>query len=196
MAVAGASLIFSDGLERPLTSDLTIGRGEQNDLVLITKSVSREHARIFCEDDRWYVEDRGSFNGTLLNGQRIQPGARLPLRHADRIQLGSRVILFAHPALADDPNRTESGSEPTPTRPLSPLQLQIVRCLCESWLEGGTLDQLPSNEEIAARLGTPGAVGTVKAALRRAYAKAGVSHLPAHGKRRALCRISRERGWI
>jgi DNA-binding CsgD family transcriptional regulator len=196
MPAGSASLIFNDGLERPLTGDLTIGRDEQNDLVLITKSVSREHARIVCEDERWYVEDRGSFNGTLLNGQRIQPGARLPLRHADRLQLGSQVILFSHPALADDPNRTDPGSEPAVTRPLSPLQLQIVRCLCESWLGGGTLDQLPSNEEIAARLGTPGAVGTVKAALRRAYAKAGVSHLPAHSKRRALCRVAREHGWI
>jgi hypothetical protein len=36
----------------------------------------------------------------------------------------------------------------------------------------------------------------VKAALRRVYAKAGVSVLPAHAKRRALCRIARQRGWI
>ena len=192
----GASLIFSDGLERPLASELSVGRDPANDLVLVTKTVSREHARIVCEDGRWYVEDRGSFNGTLLNGQRVPPGTRLPLRHADRLQLGSQTMVFSQPAEADDPDRTETAQELPVGRPLSPLQLQVVRLLAEPWLEGGTLDQLPSNEEIAAKLGTPGAAGTVKAALRRAYAKAGVSNLPAHAKRRALCRIARERGWI
>jgi FHA domain len=193
---AVASLIFSDGLERPLDSELTVGRDPENDLVLVTKTVSREHARLLCEDGRWYVEDRGSFNGTLLNGQRVPPGTRLPLRHADRLQLGSQTMVFSQPAQADDPDRTETAQEVPTGRPLSPLQLQVVRLLAEPWLDGGTLDQLPSNEEIAAKLGTPGAAGTVKAALRRAYAKAGVSNLPAHAKRRALCRIARERGWI
>ena len=79
---------------------------------------------------------------------------------------------------------------------LSPLQLHVVRCLCESWLEGATLDQLPSNEQIADRLGTPGATGTVKAALRRAYAKVGLTSGTPHAKRRALCRVARQQGWI
>jgi FHA domain len=198
MASHGPSLIFTDGLERALGGDLTIGRGAANDLVLITKTVSREHAKVVYEDGRWYIEDRGSVNGTHLNGHRVPPGARLPLRHADRIQVGSQTMVFSEPAQADDPDRTETGGAelPPPGRPLSPLQLQVVRLLAEPWLDGGTLDQLPSNEEIAAKLGTPGAAGTVKAALRRAYAKAGVSNLPAHAKRRALCRIARERGWI
>jgi ATP/maltotriose-dependent transcriptional regulator MalT len=196
MVTAVASLIFSDGLERPLGDVLTVGRDPANDLVLVTKTVSREHARLVRQEDRWYVEDRGSFNGTLLNGQRVPAGARLPLRHADRLQLGSQTIVFSQPGEAEDPDRTETGQEPPSGRPLSPLQLQVVRLLAEPWLDGGTLDQLPSNEEIAAKLGTPGAAGTVKAALRRAYAKAGVSELPAHAKRRALCRIARGRGWI
>ena len=191
-----ASLIFSDGLERPLGDELTVGRDPANDLVLVTKTVSREHARLVCDEGRWYVEDRGSFNGTLLNGQRVPPGARLPLRHADRLQLGSQTMVFSQPAQGSDPDRTETAQELPTGRPLSPLQLQVVRLLAEPWLEGGTLDRLPSNEEIAEKLGTPGAAGTVKAALRRAYAKAGVSNLPAHAKRRALCRIARERGWI
>ena len=63
-------------------------------------------------------------------------------------------------------------------------------------LAGSSLETLPSNEEIAAQLGTPGATGTVKAALRRIYAKAGLSDQPAHAKRRSLCRVARQNGWI
>jgi hypothetical protein len=193
---AAASLIFNDGLERRLDGDLTIGRDPASDLVLITKTVSREHARITHEGGRWYIEDRGSANGTLLNGHRIPPGTPLPLRHADRVQVGSQAMIFSQPAASEDPDRTETGAE-IPVGPgLSPLQLQVVRELCRPWLDGASLEELPSNEEIAARLGTPGAAGTVKAALRRAYAKAGVSGLAPHAKRRALCRIARERGWV
>src|SRR2546423_11201451 len=50
---------------------------------------------------------------------------------------------------------------------LSPLQTQVVRCLCGPWLEGASLESLPSNEQIASLLGTPGATETVKATLRR-----------------------------
>ena len=79
---------------------------------------------------------------------------------------------------------------------LSPFQRRVVHCLCGPWLAGSSLEELPSNEQIAAELGTPGATGTVKTALRRIYAKAGISDQPAHAKRRALCRIARQRGWI
>jgi len=197
--VMTASLILNDGIERPLDpGELTIGRDPDNDLVLITKTVSRQHARLVFNGGRWLLEDRGSVNGTLLNGHRIQPGAQLPLRHADRIELGSQTIIFNQPDQLADTDRTETAAAlPVgASRALSPLQVQVVGCLCRAWLEGGTLEHLPSNEEIAAELGTPGAAGTVKAALRRAYAKAGVTDLPAHEKRRALCRIARQRGWI
>jgi hypothetical protein len=79
---------------------------------------------------------------------------------------------------------------------LSAFQRQVVQALCGPWLAGASLETLPSNEEIAAKLGTPDATGTVKAALRRIYAKAGLSDQPPHAKRRALCRVARQNGWI
>jgi pSer/pThr/pTyr-binding forkhead associated (FHA) protein len=195
-----ASLVFSDGLEREITEGITLGRAESNDVVLISKTVSRDHARLFEQESRWFVEDLGSLNGTLLNGHRIPARTPLHLRHGDRLQLGGQVLVFTHPAQAQDDERTDPDVEAMPDTDaqvgLSSLQLQVVRLLCEDWLAGGSLEELPSNAEIAARLGTPGAGETVKAALRRAYSKAGVSGLPAHTKRRALCRIARHRGWL
>ena len=47
---------------------VTIGRDESNDLTFSSATVSREHAAVTFTDGRWYVEDRGSFNGTYLNG--------------------------------------------------------------------------------------------------------------------------------
>ena len=191
-------LTFPDGTEHELRDTVSIGRDPSNDVVLESSAVSREHAAVVLRDSRWYVEDRGSFNGTYLNGTRLVPGTPLPLRHADRIAVGPETLIFSWPAQDGDPDTTEALSEVAGSSDaqLSAFQRQVVQALCAPWLAGASLESLPSNEEIAAQLGTPGATGTVKAALRRIYAKAGLSNQPAHAKRRALCRVARQNGWI
>jgi pSer/pThr/pTyr-binding forkhead associated (FHA) protein len=191
-------LTFPDGVEHELTKSVSVGRDPTNDLVMESAAVSREHAAVTFLDGRWYLEDRGSFNGTYLNGTRVVPGTPLPLRHADRISIGTETLLFAWPAQLDDPDTTEPVEEVAGGNgaQLSAFQRQVVQALCGPWLAGSSLETLPSNEQIAAQLGTPGATGTVKAALRRIYAKAGLSDQPAHAKRRALCRVARQNGWI
>jgi pSer/pThr/pTyr-binding forkhead associated (FHA) protein len=191
-------LTFPDGVEHELTESVSVGRDPTNDLVLESSAVSREHAAVTLQDGRWYLEDRGSFNGTYLNGTRVLPGTPLPLRHADRISIGTETLLFSWPAQLDDPDTTEPLEEVAGGNgaQLSAFQRQVVQALCGPWLAGSSLETLPSNEQIAAQLGTPGATGTVKAALRRIYAKAGLSDQPAHAKRRALCRVARQNGWI
>jgi pSer/pThr/pTyr-binding forkhead associated (FHA) protein len=191
-------LTFPDGVEHELTENVAIGRDPTNDLVLESAAVSREHAAVIFQDGRWYLEDRGSFNGTYLNGTRVVPGTPLPLRHADRISIGTETLLFSWPAQLDDPDTTEPLEEVAGGNgaQLSAFQRQVVQALCGPWLAGSSLETLPSNEQIAAQLGTPGATGTVKAALRRVYAKAGLADQPAHAKRRALCRVARQNGWI
>jgi hypothetical protein len=191
-------LTFPDGTEHELEDSMSIGRDTRNDLVLESAAVSRDHAGLMFRDGRWYLEDRGSFNGTFLNGTRVQPGTPLPLRHADRISIGTETLIFSWPAQLEDPDTTEPLEELPGSNgaQLSSFQRQVVQCLCTRWLAGSSLETLPSNEQIAGELGTPGATGTVKAALRRIYAKAGLSDEPAHAKRRALCRVARQRGWI
>jgi predicted component of type VI protein secretion system len=195
---ADIRLTFPDGTEYELKDSVSIGRDTKNDLVMDSAAVSREHAAVTCQDGRWFVEDRGSFNGTYLNGTRVVPGTPLPLRHADRISIGTETLIFSWPAQLEDPDTTEPLQEVAAAdgAQLSAFQRQVVQALCGPWLAGSSLETLPSNEEIAAQLGTPGATGTVKAALRRIYAKAGLSDQPAHAKRRALCRVARLNGWI
>ena len=192
------SLTFADGTEQELTRTVTIGRDAGNDVTLASPTVSREHAAVILRDGRWFLEDRASYNGTFLNGTRVRAGTLLPLRHGDRIGFGSEMVAFSWPAQVLDPDKTDTlhRIEAADSVQLSPFQRQVVECLCGPWLAGESLDTLPSNEEIAEALGTPGATGTVKAALRRIYAKAGLSDRPAHAKRRMLCRIARERGWL
>ena len=104
-------LTFPDGTEHELKDTLTIGRGPENDLTFASSAVSRKHAALVFREGRWYIEDRGSYNGTFLNGTRVNPGTPLPLRHADRISIGAETLLFSWPAQLKDPERTESLEE-------------------------------------------------------------------------------------
>lgn len=67
---------------------LRFGRGLDNDVVLDSLSVSRDHARLTRAGDL-AIEDLGSRNGTFVNGQRIQRARVAP---GDRIRLGATEV--------------------------------------------------------------------------------------------------------
>jgi hypothetical protein len=60
----------------------SVGRSQENDIVINDPNVSRKHARISRADNGFVVEDLGSTNGTLLDGapidrERIESGDEL-----------------------------------------------------------------------------------------------------------------------
>lgn len=55
------------------------------------KGVSRVHAAICRNDDTLTLVDKGSANGTHLNGQRLVPNQPRVLRDGDEIRLGKLV---------------------------------------------------------------------------------------------------------
>jgi serine phosphatase RsbU (regulator of sigma subunit) len=86
--------------EKPYEVDLvkdalTVGRSSSNDLVFNHLSLSRHHAKILKKDDRWFLEDSGSRNGTFLNGVRVRQIS--PLKAGDVIQLGEITLRFTEP---------------------------------------------------------------------------------------------------
>jgi pSer/pThr/pTyr-binding forkhead associated (FHA) protein len=76
--------------------EITIGRSRSCDVPLGSKFASREHARIVKTDDGWAIEDLGSRNGTVLNGE-ILNGPGPEGRHA--ITDGD-VLHIAHYSIA------------------------------------------------------------------------------------------------
>jgi pSer/pThr/pTyr-binding forkhead associated (FHA) protein len=63
-----------------------VGRLDECDIVLPSSSVSRKHARIFIENDRCFIEDLGSANGVVVDGQRVIQ--RRDLGTASQIRVG------------------------------------------------------------------------------------------------------------
>jgi len=58
------------------------------DIELSADVVSRRHLEILRQDNRYWVKDLGSTNGTMLNDDRIIPGNLYELKHNARIGLG------------------------------------------------------------------------------------------------------------
>ena len=81
-------------------SSIWLGRDPNADIIFERDAVmvSRRHAEIKSENGSYTIYDNGSFNGTLVNEQRIS--APTPLYHNDEIQLGlgGPVLRFNAPS--------------------------------------------------------------------------------------------------
>ncbi|MBF0187127.1 MAG: FHA domain-containing protein [Magnetococcales bacterium] len=100
--------------EIPLESDVvTIGRTQENDIVIDHQAVSRQHARISRDQDGQYIiEDCGSRDGLFLKSRqhRIESHA---LQNRDIILIGKHRLRFNNGLPAKPtPTSGESVSEP------------------------------------------------------------------------------------
>ena len=84
------------GRAHALTDEVVkIGRAVENEIVVSSKRISREHACVRREGWRIILEDLGSTNGTFLNGQRLTEAAQL--RDGDQIKVGDVQFVFHDP---------------------------------------------------------------------------------------------------
>jgi serine phosphatase RsbU (regulator of sigma subunit) len=102
---------------------LVIGRSSTSDLPLADRFLSRHHARLFRDGDRYLIEDLGSRNGTLLNGEPVvQP---TPVVAGDVIRI-SGSVLSLQPLDGDvrGPGELSLDSSHTVFRPAAELLAQ------------------------------------------------------------------------
>jgi pSer/pThr/pTyr-binding forkhead associated (FHA) protein len=98
MSTTEAVPFFTDptGREHPLSGEATtIGRAMENDIVITSKRVSREHARVERQGRRRVLVDLGSTNGTFLNDERVL--APVELRDGDCVSIGDVALVFHDP---------------------------------------------------------------------------------------------------
>lgn len=83
--------VQGEPFEHPFDGEsLVLGRASSSDLVLEDRFLSRNHSRVFLDGDRLMIEDLGSRNGTLVNGQPVN--APQPLKPGDMIKISGSVI--------------------------------------------------------------------------------------------------------
>ncbi|MBF0499744.1 MAG: diguanylate cyclase [Candidatus Riflebacteria bacterium] len=75
--------------------DLKIGRAASCDISLNSLSISRQHLHLQVDkENRVWIQDLQSTFGTIVNGQKIIPGVKIPINDGFVIQLSEEVFLF------------------------------------------------------------------------------------------------------
>jgi len=74
------------------SSEITLGRDLDNDIVLQESEVSRNHIHISLRERGHFITDLGTLNGTQVNGERIERGHYL--HKGDHIRIGTMVDMW------------------------------------------------------------------------------------------------------
>lgn len=85
--------------KNPFVMGITLGRVENNDVVIDDTSISRFHAW-FQQDPKlgWVVVDAESKNGCVMNGARLEKNKKTPIADGARVRFGDVDLLFLSPA--------------------------------------------------------------------------------------------------
>jgi hypothetical protein len=84
--------------DRPIQQQISVGRGEYNDLVLRDASVSNVHGWLERDENgSYYLSDARSRNTTRVNEIQLHGGGPTRLAEGDEIWFGSVKVLLSHP---------------------------------------------------------------------------------------------------
>jgi two-component system response regulator AtoC len=93
----------------PATGEVVLGRGQEVDVFVDHRSVSRQHARLRVQPSSIEVVDLGSANGTRVAGKPVARDAATPLHEGEAIELGDAVVVVQR-----------GKADPRPRRPDAP----------------------------------------------------------------------------
>ncbi len=75
----------------------TIGRSPDADIRIMDNTISRNHLKIFRKNNKYFIQDLKSKNGTFVNGERVQAGVEIEVKTGMPLAIGR---VFIH--LSDD----------------------------------------------------------------------------------------------
>ena len=81
---------------------LTVGRAEDSDLIIASTRVSRHHCEIINEEGKLAIRDKGSGNGTFVNGAKIEEQA---LDAADEVRIGPLTFVLEIDGVREKPDK-------------------------------------------------------------------------------------------
>jgi pSer/pThr/pTyr-binding forkhead associated (FHA) protein len=102
--------------------EITIGRKEGNTIRLTERNISRQHCRIQRVNGSYLIHDLGSYNGVLVNGQRVTGEAAV--QPGDEIRVGDYTLLLEEvPNTAADPVPALPDKAPAAVPQVAPMTI-------------------------------------------------------------------------
>ncbi len=86
---------------------MIVGRDKQSEFAIISKKISRNHAKLSFDGTRWHVKDLGSTNGIILNKKKISESV---LENGDVIYFGLIPFRFELCPVVEEKNTVEENN--------------------------------------------------------------------------------------
>lgn len=133
-----AKLYILRGPEKGKSFDLegqtvTVGRGPESDIQIQDRSVSRKHMEIIRKEEKYFIKDLESKNGTYVSNEQIKPGKELEIEQGLPIAVGKSLFCLGEAYWGEDEDLTtvldsvdltkelsESGTVFIQDRPMTP----------------------------------------------------------------------------
>ena len=106
-------------LKVTVSDSLSIGRGSDNDVVLGSKEVSRNHALLSVLNGQLYVKDLTSSNGTFVNNERIESNQSKLLELNDTLGFASFNFTVLQPDVITDADTDTSVANDITAAPVT-----------------------------------------------------------------------------
>jgi len=121
---------------------LTVGRAEDSDLIIASTRVSRHHCEIVNEEGKLTIRDKGSGNGTFVNGAKIEEET---LKPGDEVRIGPLTFVVEIDGVRAKPGRAAAPAQPAP----APKAAKRKAPAAPPKKKGGKDDILASLERLA-----------------------------------------------
>lgn len=112
------------------SSRVSLGSADSNDLSLNADGISRKHLLILVEDDRYFVIDQGSTNGSFMNEERLVPGRKVEFTSFFPVRLGDNVLISLlsdeEGMIFSDMDTQKEPTSPKITRPKSSVESTTI----------------------------------------------------------------------
>ncbi|WP_289048392.1 FHA domain-containing protein [uncultured Psychrobacter sp.] len=143
-----------------VSDSLSVGRGSDNDVVLGSKQVSRNHAVLSVLNGELYVKDLESSNGTFINEQRIEGNKSQRLDANDTLgfagfnfQVNAPVAATldneqAAPAVSDEPVLSANSDTSTESIPAAAEPAIVAPVVSEAADKKPTIEETSIQEPI------------------------------------------------
>lgn len=115
-------LVDSGGREHPIRPGVNV-IGREGDIAIADGRASRRHAQIHSMDGALEIEDLGSTNGTTVEGAKLEPNQKRPLRGGEKIGFGGIDFVLSMPG-AQGGNATQVFASNKTAAIAAPPQLE------------------------------------------------------------------------
>lgn len=113
-----------------IEDSLSVGRGSDNDVVLGSKEVSRNHALLSVLNDKLYIKDLDSSNGTFINDERVESNKSTLIKADDTLGFASfsfkAIASTADNSVFDTDNDADSIVETTNDSQLDTESTKVI----------------------------------------------------------------------